>query len=417
MLRQWRVLVFPFFNVLLNGFNFFFHISASWYLTEQQYGQANALLALFALLSVLGLSVQLMAAKLVSQNKPGAGLPGGAFLPSLTALLAAGTFVALAVLHPLLGHALAVGRGPLFLLYAVVSLHIIVSLFRGIMQGKERLQALNINFYLEAAGKLAVFFSFVPHGLQLWQLMLALGAGMLLSLAHGLVMEWGSLRGGQGQAALKHDRPWKPLSREWGNTLLMNVFVLFFTSVDMLAVQHYAAEDAGIYAIALKYSQLVYFVSFSVIAVLIPKIGAQAGNLPALRTILLWFGGFMAVCAGMVYAGAAWLFPLSLPLLFGPAYVEAARYLPLGGAVYWLFSVVLFFVHVHVLTGRRRFMLWMAAGAAALVLSFGLWHRTPDELLLAQVVIYGLFAAGFITDAVIGFRRIKERALYENIAR
>lgn len=76
MLRRWRALVFPLFNVLLNAFNFFFHMAASWYLTEDQYGQANALLALFALLSVLGLSVQLLAAKLVSQNKAGGGFPG-----------------------------------------------------------------------------------------------------------------------------------------------------------------------------------------------------------------------------------------------------------------------------------------------------------------------------------------------------
>lgn len=60
--------MFPLFNVLLNGFNFFFHIAASWYLTGQAYGQANALLALFALLSVLGLSIQLLTAKLVSKE-------------------------------------------------------------------------------------------------------------------------------------------------------------------------------------------------------------------------------------------------------------------------------------------------------------------------------------------------------------
>ncbi|CAM4217657.1 MAG: oligosaccharide flippase family protein [Paenibacillus macerans] len=410
MLRRWRALVFPLFNVLLNAFNFFFHMAASWYLTEDQYGQANALLALFALLSVLGLSVQLLAAKLVSQNKAGGGFPGGALVP---ALAAAAVFAALGGAHPLLVRLLNVDGGALILLYAVVSMHILVSLFRGSMQGRERMLALNVNFYLEVGGKLAVIFVCVPLGLEVWSLMLALAAGMILALAHGWLTERKSAGPASPADGSLRGKPLKSLGRDWMDTLLMNLFILFFTSIDMLAVQRYLPADAGVYAIALKYSQLVYFVAFSVITAFVPKLGAKAGDRAALRKQVLLFGGFMLGCAGFVYAGSAWLFPLSLPLLFGPGYQAAERYLPLGGAVYWLLAAVLFFAHLHVLTGRRRFMLWLAAGAAALLLSFGLRHRTPEELQLAQLAVYGGIAAGFAADAALGFRRIKGRAMYE----
>ncbi|WP_310735668.1 glycosyltransferase [Paenibacillus thiaminolyticus] len=415
MMWQWRSLVFPLFNVLLNAFNFFFHIAASWYLTEEQYGQANALLALFALLSVLGLSVQLVAAKLVSQNShntqngDGREFPGGALVPALTA---AAVFVVLAAAHPLFARFLQVDGGALVLLYVVVSIHIMVSLFRGIMQGREQMLALNVNFYIEVAGKLTVFFVCVRLGLQLWHVMLALAIGMLLAFAHGLIV--GGAKPGLLRGSLR-GKLFKSLGREWLDTLIMNVFVLFFTSIDMLAVQHYLAADAGIYAIALKYSQLVYFVAFSVITAFVPKLGAKGGDRAALRKLILIFGGFMLGCAGFVYAGSAWLFPKSIPLLFGPDYQVAEHYLPLGGMVYWLLSVVLFFAHLHVLTGRRRFMLWLAAGASVLLLWFGIRHRTPEDFQLAQLAVYGLFAAGFTVDAALGFKRIERGLGMRNI--
>lgn len=412
MIRQWRSLVFPLFNVLLNAFNFFFHIAASWYLTEEQYGQANALLALFALLSVLGLSVQLVAAKFVSQNGTGGEFSGGALVP---ALAAAAVFVVLAAANPLLARLLKVDGEALVLLYVVVSVHIMVSLCRGSMQGRERMLALNVNFYIEVAGKLAVFFVWVGLGrqMQVWNLMLALALGMILSLMHGLLVEWKSIGPAAAVRGSLRGKPFKSLGREWLDTLLMNMFVLFFTSIDMLAVQYYVPAEAGIYAIALKYSQLVYFVAFSVITAFVPKLGAKAGDGAALRKLILIFGGFMLGNAGFVYAGSAWLFPQSIPLLFGPDYQAAEHYLPLGGMVYWLLSVVLFFAHLHVLTGRRRFMLWLAAGAAALLLWFGIRHHTPEDLQVAQFAVYGLIAAGFAADAALGFKRIERRARYE----
>lgn len=407
MIRQWRSFIFPLFNVLLNGFNFFFHIAASWYLNPQQYGQANALLALFALLSVLGLSVQLVAAKLISQNRTGSGFPGGVLI---SAIVSAAAMLVLFTANPLISAALQVGDKPLFLLYATVSIHMMVSLFRGMMQGKERLLALNVNFYIEVIGKMAAFFICARLGLQLWHLMLALSAGMLLSLIHGAAVEKASFRSIYVPLGRM---PWRSLGKEWGSTLLMNVFLLFFTSVDMLAVQHYLAADAGIYAIALKYSQLVYFVSFSVIMVLVPRLGAHAENAAALRRISLIFGVFMIGAAVFVYIGSVWLFPQSIPLLFGPAYQPAEHFLKLGGTVYWLFSIILFFVHLHVLTGRRQFMLWLTAGAVLLLLLFAAWHRTPDNILLAQLAVYGLLAVGFTADTVLRFRRTKEETFYD----
>ncbi|WP_348623424.1 transporter [Paenibacillus peoriae] len=405
-----RSLMFPLFNVLLNGFNFFFHIAASWYLTGQAYGQANALLALFALLSVLGLSIQLLTAKLVSkgdQKLALRSLPLGSLLLKAPLVLTVLAMIILLIFHPLLRSLLDVESGPLFMLYGLIGLHILVSSCRGDLQGRERMLALNVNYYIEVLGKLSLFFVLAALGLKLEALLLASCGGMLLSLLHGWIV---SARGLSLFTYSGEHIPsglWKSLGRDFTDSLMTNLFILFCISIDMLYVQHYFPEQASSYAIALKYSQLVYYVSYSLIAAFIPKIGAQGHDRQALGKLIAVYAGLMAVAATCVYVGTTFVFPSSIPILFGASYQSAQTYIPWGGWVYWLFSIVLFFVHVHVLVGRRKFMFSLMAGAAALLVAFHIAHTDPVDFLLSEFIVYGAMALYFVIDAYMHLFKIK----------
>ena len=396
-------MLFPFFNVMLNGFNFFFHIAASWYLTGTAYGQANALLALFALLSVLGLSIQLLTAKVVSKEDRTLSLkqlPLGSLLIKTPIMLSFTSCIILLMLLPVLRSVLGVDSGSLLLLYILVFLHTIVSMTRGDMQGKERMLALNINYYIEVLGKLIVFFILAALGFTLAAVLIGSCAGMLFALIHGWIY---SVRQNTAPAVTagnsKLSGIWKSLGQDFTDSLMTNLFVLFFISIDMIFVQHYFPVQSSGYAIALKYSQLVYYVSYSLIAAFIPKLGANGDNKQGLRKLIGIYSVLMICAAIGVYIGTTFIFPLSIPLLFGEAYQSAEQYLVLGGWVYWLFSIVLFFVHVHVLIGRRKFMWGMLAGAAALLISFGWWHQSPQDFLRAELWLYSILSIYFIIDA------------------
>lgn len=415
--KRLRPLMFPIFNVLLNGFNFFFHIAASWYLTGQAYGQANALLALFALLSVLGLSLQLMIAKLVSKGGPDESprhLPLGTLLLKAPLLLTVLSMALLVLIHPVLRSVLGVESLPMFMLYSLVGLHILVSSCRGSLQGRERMLSLNVNYYIEVFGKLSLFFVLVAWGLKLEALLLASCGGMLLSLLHGWFVSsrgvsFSGNNGGRISAGL-----WRALGQDFTDSLMTNLFILFCISIDMLYVQHFFPEQASNYAIALKYSQLVYYVSYSLIAAFIPKLGAQGHDRQAVAKLLAIYAGLMVAAAICVFVGTTYVFPWSIPLLFGPSYQAAEVFIPWGGWVYWLFSIVLFFVHMHVLLGRRKFMIGLVAGVAVLLSAFHMVHREPLDFLLSQLVVYGAMALYFVVDAYFYLSKIKIRgALHE----
>jgi hypothetical protein len=407
-----RPLMFPLFNVLLNGFNSFFHIAASWHLTGQAYGQANALLALFALLSVLGLSIQLLTAKLVSKGDhklPLRSLPLGSLLLKAPLLLTVLAIVVLVVFHPLLRSLLGVESGPLFMLYGLIGLHILVSSCRGDLQGRERMLALNVNYYIEVLGKLSLFFVLATLGLKLEALLLASCGGMLMSLLHGWIVSARGLSLFSNGGEHVPSGLWKSLGQDFTDSLITNLFILFCISIDMLYVQHYFPEQASSYAIALKYSQLVYYVSYSLIAAFIPKLGAHGHDRQALGKLIAVYGGLMAVAAICVYVGTTFVFPSSIPVLFGSSYQSAEAFIPWGGWVYWLFSIVLFFVHMHVLVGRRKSMFSLIAGAAALLAAFHMAHNKPSDFLLSELVVYGAMSLYFVVDAYFYLFKIKIR--------
>ncbi|WJH27729.1 hypothetical protein N6H13_21340 [Paenibacillus sp. CC-CFT742] len=143
--NRWRVFVFPFFNVLLNGFNFLFHIIAGRYLTIEQYGQFNALLAMFTLLSVVGLSIQLVTAKLSFQGRDIVVLSKAKKISLFTTV---SCFILFSFLN-IISKFIQISILSYIWLIILIWLHIITSYYRGMMQGSGSLMKLNLSFYAE----------------------------------------------------------------------------------------------------------------------------------------------------------------------------------------------------------------------------------------------------------------------------
>ncbi|MGO4531654.1 oligosaccharide flippase family protein [Paenibacillus sp. 2TAF8] len=410
---RWRVVVFPFFNVLLNAFNFLFHILAGRYLSSEQYGQVNALLALFALLSVVGLSVQLVIAKLSLQRADEAVIPA----PRIISLIAIAISILLLLFLSLATKVLESSVLAYLWLVIIVGLHIITSYHRGVMQGKGYLLKLNVNFYAEVGGKLFFVFFFVlctKEGLNVERLMFTVMMGMLISAIHGY---WTS-KAGAGLNPRKDSAsnlPWNQIAKDLGHSFVLNCCILFFLSVDMLVVHHYLPEQSGEYAVALKYGQLVYFAGFSIITALVPRINIilshtdqeERGKNKKLTimitgyTICIFFG-----LMGYILFNSLWL-PQTIPMLFGPDYWGASSILVPIGTVYAIFSVLVFLAYLHMLSGNSRLMVWLIAGAGCIVTVFIFNHRNLMQIVLNEIMVYSLLVLGLLVDWLFYKRKIK----------
>lgn len=402
--NRWRVFVFPFFNVLLNGFNFLFHIIAGRYLTTEQYGQFNALLAMFTLLSVVGLSIQLVTAKLSFQGRDIVVLSKAKKISLFTTV---SCFILFAFV-PIISKFIQISILSYIWLIILIWLHIITSYYRGMMQGSGSLMKLNLSFYAEVGGKLLLVFFFInltKTGLDVERLMLAVMLGMLASTIYGYM----SSTSGDDRANRRNTGEkisWQQVKQDLGQSFVLNCSILFFLSIDMLAVHYFLPNQSGEYAVALKYGQLVYFAAFSIITALVPKINkalAQEGETINAKTntitiilagygICIFFGLILYLLMSNV------LFLPSISLFFGPEYSGVSAILLPIGIVYAILALVVFLAYLHMLSGNSRLKVWLLAGGVSIMIAFILNHRNLRQILVDEIIVYGLLSIGLFID-------------------
>jgi len=380
--------IFPVLDILLNGLNYFYHVYVSWYLTGEDYGELNALLSVAAILLVTGISFQMATARKVAASgdndrvfKNYGGSGAGVLLSAVVLLLP---------LSPFLAGLTRSSVSSVFLVILLFSLNLVLSIYRGLMQGQKRFLVLNISFYVEVLSKTVLLFLLLPLRRSVNAAMFTIAAGMMFSLVHSLIV----------YRKLSRELLKRPVVRFRRKTLIpvaavgTSQFALyFFTSVDMIIVNYFLIRSSGVYAVVLKYCQLLFFVSFSIMTVFIPHLSEQGGNrkqflkLASLCTMLLCGIG---VCSLIFY----WLiFPPSVTFFFDQQYADAAGYLLLGGIGYFLLVLSFMLINFMLVLDKRNFIPPLVFFSILLVGVLVLFKGSIRTVLLAKIAVFSLLLA------------------------
>ena len=378
--------LFPILDVLLNAFNWGFHILVSRALLPGDYATLNALLALLALFMVLGVSLQLLTARHVAAH----GLDDARALQGL-ALWTAGSVVALGTLFLPLLMWLTRATAPCILLVLVIfGMNAVLSVRRGLAQGQTTFLSLNGSFYLEVVVKLAATVAL----LHIWPRPEMALLGVLLGMLAALLL---SLRGPMPPSP-KTARP-TPV-RFWlaqlAPVFAASFFLYFFSSVDMLLVIRLLPAQAGTYAVAAKYGQILFFAALSVATVFVPQLsraralGDGAQFLTLTKKLLGVLGAFCLVTLAL----SCTLFPLTVGPMFGAVYAPAGALLPLAVLTYSLLALCFALVNVLVVSEVRSYLYALALAGAVLVISLLMWHGTLAAVLTVLAGVYGALLLG-----------------------
>jgi len=384
-LKEKQHILFPILDIALNGLNYFYHVYVSWYLSGGDYGKLNALLSISAILLVLGISFQMTTAKRTAvigdagkvfkdMSANGAGL----LVPLLIILITC---------SPLLVSMTRSSYSSVVLIILIFIVNLFLSIFRGMMQGLKRFFLLNISFYMEVISKTAILFLIMWRFKSVNAALITILAGMSISLIHSIIIFRDKLK-----IFLK-----KPLIQFKRKTLTfigavgISQFALyFFTSVDMIIVNYFLIDQSGTYAVILKYSQLLFFVSFSILTVFIPHLSERIKNkksfikLTALCLLLLTGVGLIAL---LFYK---FILPETVTIFFGDTYAEAAPYLILGGISYFLLVLSFVLVNVMLILDRMRFipvLIFFSFSVLAILLFF---HNSIEQVLYINIGTYSL---------------------------
>jgi len=345
LILQYQEKIFPFLDIGLNGINYFFHIFCSWYISQQDYGTLNALLSILAILLVAGISFQTFTAKEISQN-------------GVTAkIIYKVAFIYIAILTGLflilIDYILIFTRSSYYsisLLFLVFFLNLFLSILRGIFQGEKQFFNLNMNFYIEDLAKVFFVLILLPIYKHIDVVLLGLVFGMGVGVIHGM------LKLKIGTLVVRNQGKIAPVIKSIGIVYFANFFIYYYTSMDMIIFNYKLHEFSGIYAVVLRYSQIILFVSFSLITVFIPNLSSIVKNkiefnLKVKKYFMLLLGiQFLLL---IIYKT---ILPLSVKYLFGVNYLEAANHLFMGSLMYCMLVNSFYLININIILEKKAYL-------------------------------------------------------------
>lgn len=371
--------VFPVLDIALNGVNYFFHIFCSWYITQINYGTLNALLSILAILLVTGISFQTFTAKEVARKGVGAKRI------YKTAFVYVGVISFFFLIF--IGRISSFTKGSrvaLGITFAIFLLNLFLSILRGIFQGEKQFLNLNINFYIEVLSKIVFLVIFLPKFNRIEVVLLSVIFGMFTAMVHGIVklkIKKVVVRG-EGRIV--------SVAKQTILIFLSNFFIYYFTSIDMIIVNYKLSSVSGIYAVILRYSQIILFVSFSLITVFIPALSSEAIDRAVFkRKAKNYFYILLGVQLVMLVAYETVL-PVSVKYLFGHEYLEASSYLLKGAFMYIALVDSFYLVNLNIILDRKKYVFPLAG--ISILFTFFLFHygKTIDYFLYGGMTFYTL---------------------------
>lgn len=371
--------VFPVLDIALNGVNYFFHIFCSWYLTQRNYGTLNALLSILAILLVTGISFQTFTAKEVARKGVGAKrIYKTAFI-----YVAVICFFFLAFAGRI-GNFTRGSHMALGITLSIFLLNLFLSILRGIFQGEKQFLNLNINFYIEVLSKILFLVIFLPRFNRIEVVLLSVVFGMFTAMLHGIVKL--KIR----RVVVRGEGSITPVAKQTILIFLSNFFIYYFTSIDMIIINYNLSSISGIYAVVLRYSQIILFVSFSLITVFIPNLSSEAGDRKIFKERARKYFFILLGIQLLMLVAYETVLPVSVEYLFGNQYGVASDHLLKGAFMYIALVDSFYLANLNIILDRKKYILPL--GGVAVLFSFFLFRfgKSINYFLYGGITFYTL---------------------------
>jgi O-antigen/teichoic acid export membrane protein len=187
-----------------------------------------------------------------------------------------------------------------------------------------------------------------------------------------------------------------PELRYAGLVLACSLGIIVMYSMDTVVVKHYFdAHTAGLYAGIATIARIIFFVTASVVTVLLPSVKLQHKPKENQRVLLKSFV-LLAGLGGITLLGFALLPRLIIRVLMGSAYLHYSYLLPRLGLVLFLISVTNLFVMYHLALRRALVVPVVIIGLAVVFGVLRVHHSSP------QAIIDSLFFGSLAMLALLG---------------
>ena len=340
-------------------------------LSVEKFGVLNVLLSILLILSSLGVPIQVVTARYVSnykqndeQYKTGQFLRKCLFYISIVTIVLTALGLSLAQLmseYLKIGNAYYIG-----IIVGASSLILILTVFTGLAQGMKRYWEMSF-LYLSAHGVTLIVGSIMLLcGLGIYGVLLGVLAGIFTAGVAGLIISKYDLEltGPQNielgrRVVLKQGLP----------ILIISLSLVFLANIDIILIKHYFTPyEAGIYSVAAVLTKSIFCIIFTVII----------SKYTSAKKALLW---------GMVYAvivtAVVSLFAKPLiGIMFGYKYVSGVPYVLLVSVYAMILFLLGIFSVFSVKLRRTKTLIWTSLAACTVDICLAIrFHANIAQIL------------------------------------
>ncbi len=378
--EQWFMLS----ALFVNAGNYAYNLILGRLLGPEQFADAAILITFLLVLSFIAMTFQLATAKfsVLFENQNFINFLSKVYRYALWTGIVLG--IGIVVAAKFLQDIFHTQSHYMFVFFGIgVPLYFIMSVNRGVLQGKERFGKLAITYQTEMLSRLFLTISLLF--LLKIETAILVAIGIITSLIFGLfpfAEERISLKKGMALSMEHSSR----IKKFFLLTAFYELSQIIINNSDILLVKHYfEAYDAGLYASLALIGRVVYFVAWMFVMILLPKVvqlhKAGKPTAPILSKYVLYIG---VLSFGIILS--CYFFPtFVVELLFGSAYVSIAPLLWKYAVATSLFAISNIFAYYFLSLDTYIPVILSALLGITQVLLIIFFHNSLLEVVLMQI--------------------------------
>ena len=306
----------------VNGGNYLYNLILGRVLGPEQFADAAVLITFLLVLSFVAMTFQLVTAKfsVIFDHDMFSDFISKVYKNALIIGVSLG-FLIIAFSNKL-QQIFNTSSSGMFVLFGIgVPLYFLMSVNRGIFQGKKEFMSLSITYQGEMLSRLLITLGLIF--LFNIKSSLVIAIGILISFVFGLIPFKMS------HITLKKSFIDSTQSKKIRSFFILTAFYeltqIIINNSDILLVKHYfESYDAGLYASLALIGRIVYFIAWMFVMLLLPTVVQLKKEGKETTHILFKYVGYIAFIASIIVIGCAAFPKLAIILLFGNSYLPIA---------------------------------------------------------------------------------------------
>ncbi|OYU79741.1 MAG: sugar isomerase [Flavobacterium sp. BFFFF1] len=381
---------FLFTMLLVNGGNYIYNLLLGRILGPEAFADAAILITFLLVLSFLGMAFQIVTSKyavLLEKDQLDVFIAG-------ISKVTIGIGIAIGAAIMIFSHELQLlfhtKTSAMFVVFGFgIPLYLLMSVNRGLYQGKDRLAKMAITYQTEMISRLAITLLVVSLFPSL-PTSVAIAAGIVVSFVFGLLPFQKNLF--KKPEILKETINTKSIIRFFALTACYECVQIIINNSDVLLVKHYFSNhDAGLYSSLALIGRVVYFVAWMFVMLLLPKVIQRQKQGLDTKSVLMKYVGYISLLSTSIVAGSC-LFPETVVrLMFGNDYLAIAPLLWKYALATSVFAVANIFAYYFLSLGKYIPVLFSGIMGLTQIALIVMFHKSLQQTVEMQIIaMFGL---------------------------